>query len=224
VTAGDLDPEPELGWIQSEVRSEFPELRLLWVTIPIRPGPSPPAIVKRLAMLSDRFRGAHAIAMRREPIPSAYRVFFRHIGLDPDAHRTPMEAAAVTRLLQGGFRSENLLDDALLIALSETGVPLWALDAGRLDGPLGIRQSRHGERLGDGEHVSTLPDGRLVVADASRPVAVLFEDPAAGLGVTAQTIRASLFAIQVAGVPAIHVEEALWACVGVLDPDLADGP
>ena len=99
-------------------------------------------------MLSDRFRGAQAIELRRQPVPHAYRVFFRHIGLDPDEHRTPVEALALERLKAGGFASRSVLDDALTIAVMETGVPVWALDAGRVEGELGLRPARRGERLG----------------------------------------------------------------------------
>ena len=83
----------------------------------------------RLRELSNRFRGAQAVAIRREPVPAAYRVFFRHIGLDPDVVRTPIEAAVLERMLRGGFLSGGLLEDMLLIALVDTGVPVWALDA-----------------------------------------------------------------------------------------------
>ena len=74
-------------------------------------------------------------------MPSAYRVFFRHIGLDPDVQRTPVEAAVLERMLRGGFLSGGMLDDILLIALMDTGVPVWALDAAHVEGPLGIRPS-----------------------------------------------------------------------------------
>ena len=50
------------------------------------------------------------------------------------------------RMLKGGFLSGGLLEDVLLIALVDTGVPVWALDAERVDGPLGIRASLEGER------------------------------------------------------------------------------
>ena len=215
----DPDPEPELGWVHSDVRDEFPELRLLSVGVPVTPGPSTDAISERLRILSNRFHGARAITMRQDPIPSAYRIFYRHIGLDPDATRTPLEEAAVQRLIKGGFRAENLVDDALLLGLLETGVPLWALDTEHLDGPLGIRVTGPEDRLGRAPEASAMPAGRLVVADAESPIAVLFGEVAQGHGVTAATRAATLFSIQVAGVPAIHVEEALWTCVSALDPE-----
>ncbi len=84
-------------------------------------------------------------------MPAAYRVFFRHIGMDPDIDRTPIEAAVLERMLRGGFLTGGLIADVLLIALLDTGVPVWALDAGTVDGVLGIRASREGEMLGRSE-------------------------------------------------------------------------
>jgi DNA/RNA-binding domain of Phe-tRNA-synthetase-like protein len=202
--------------VAGEVRDEFPELRLLSVTLDARPGRSPDGVRHRLRTMSDRFRGANAVTMRQDPIPWAYRVFYRHVGLDPDADRTPIEAAAVDRLLRGAFKSRNRLDDGLTIALMETGVPVWALDADRVDGPLGIRLARYGERLGREPDALPVPPDRLVVADAGAPVAVLFGELAPGHGVAKGTTRMTLFSLQVAGVPSIHVEEALHTCVEVL--------
>ncbi len=88
----------------------------------------------------------------------------------------------MARLLQGGFRSQDLLSDGLLIALVETGVPVWALDADRVDVTgLGIRTTLEGERFGSGEH--RLAEGRLVVADAREVQALLFGAIAPGHGV-----------------------------------------
>lgn len=173
---------------------------------------SPQEIQGRLRELSNRFRGPRAVEIRREPIPAAYRVFFRHIGLDPDVVRTPIEAAALERMLRGGFLSGGLLADVLLIALVDTGVSVWALDAESLDGPLGIRSSLEGERLGRSADAPALPAGRLVIADAAGPLAVLFGELAPGHEPGPGTSRLALFAVQVAGVPRLYVEEALWSC------------
>ncbi len=215
-------PRLELGWRAREVEQELPELQLVVAQARAgRPGSvlasSPSGIEGRLHELSNRFRGARAVAVRREPVPAAYRVFFRHIGLDPDVVRTPIEEAALERMLRGGFLSGGLLEDVLLIALVDTGVPVWALDSDAVDGPLGIRLSSEGEPLGRFPGAPVLPAGRLVVADASVALAILFGELAPGHEVSAGTSGLTLFAIQVSGVPSLYVEEALWTCRAALN-------
>lgn len=206
------------GWISERLLGEFPRLglTLLEVELDGRLGRSPKGVRERLALLADRFRGADALVLRQRPVPHAYRVFFRHIGLDPDVTRVPVEAAAVQRLVQGGFPSRGLLEDALTIALMETGVPLWALDAATVEGRLGLRLSGEREQLGEGEPATTLPPGRIVVGDERGPIALLFGEPAAARAVTKQTRRVLLFAVVVEGVSALEVDEALWTCAETL--------
>ncbi|HTA13664.1 MAG TPA: hypothetical protein VK781_02255 [Solirubrobacteraceae bacterium] len=213
--------QPVRGWCEREVQQELPGLGLMSATVELAPGSSltgssTTAILQRLRELSNRWRGARAVNVRQEAIPAAYRVFFRHIGLDPDITRTPIEAAVLERMLDGGFLSEGLLADILTIALIDTAVPVWALDADTVNGPLGIRLSRVEERLGAGTEGPNLGGGRLVVADADSALAILFEGPAPGHEPTSDTRRLSLFAVQVAGVPALHVEETLWLCRSAL--------
>jgi DNA/RNA-binding domain of Phe-tRNA-synthetase-like protein len=208
--------ELEEGWVERELAFELPELRLLSLALDAAPGRSPHGLRERLRTLSDRFHGARAVTLRREAVPAAYRAFFRQVGLDPDAERTPVEEAAVRRLVEGGFTSRNRVDDALLLAVVETGVPVWALDEARLDGPIGLRAARPGERMGEGEYANDAPPGRIVVADARGPVAILFGTLAPSHVPRASTRRIRLFTIRVAGVPAIHVEEALWTCAEAL--------
>ncbi len=201
------------GFVEPALRAEFPGLRLDWVTVQGGIARSPPEVRRRLQQLSNRYRGASVVAMRTQPIPHSYRAFFHQVGMDPDASRIPSERAAVARLLQGQFRSQNLLEDALLIAVVETGVPVWALDADLIaPGGLGIRTTTAGDRLGTSEHADHLPPGRLVVADSRYVHAVLFGALAPGHQVTRRTSRIGLFAVGVEGVPAIHLEEALWVC------------
>jgi DNA/RNA-binding domain of Phe-tRNA-synthetase-like protein len=209
------------GLVAPELRAEFPGLRLDWTELEARVGPSPRDVRRRLRGLSDRVGGAGVVAMRTQPIPHAYRAFFRQVGLDPDAARIPSEAAAVRRLLDGRFRSSDTLHDALLIALIETGVPVWALDARRVEvGSLGIRAAASGERLGGVEDGLSLTAGQIVVADASRVHATLFGDPAPGHAPRPGARRIVLYAVAVEGVPAIHVDEALWVCSDVLGAGL----
>jgi DNA/RNA-binding domain of Phe-tRNA-synthetase-like protein len=210
------------GWCAREVEQELPGLRLLSSEVRVTRkgslhGVSPTDILERLRELSNRFRGPTAVAVRREPVPSAYRVFFRHIGLDPEVVRTPIEAAVLERMINGGFLSEGLLRDVLLIALLDTAVPIWALDAAALDGPLGIRASEVGEKLGRSADAPVLPAGRLVIADASTPLAVLFGELAASHAPQARSRRLVLFAVHVAGVPELYAEEALWSARASLE-------
>lgn len=213
--------EPVLGWCAREVEEDLPELRVLLAEVQVGrempiTGKSPREIQERLSELSNQFRGVRAVGVRRELVPGAYRVFFRHIGLDPDIVRTPIEAAVLERMVHGGFLSKGLLADVLLIALVDTGVPVWALDAASVEGPLGIRPSLEGERLGCSSDAPALPAGRLVIADASAALAILFGQLAPRHEPVADARRLTLFAVQVAGVPSLYVEEALWACHAAL--------
>jgi DNA/RNA-binding domain of Phe-tRNA-synthetase-like protein len=209
--------EPELhhGFVDAGVGEEFPGLALRWAEVGRGSGRSNPALRERLAMLSNRFAGPQAIQLRQQPIPWAYRVFFRHIGLDPDEQPTPVEAIALERLRRGGFVSVSLLDDALTIAIMESGVALQAFDADKVRAPLGIRPSAPGEAL-DGRP-GALPEGTLVIADALRPVGLLFGAIGSGRGVSGKTKRMILISIQVAGVPEIAVEEAMWLLLEALE-------
>lgn len=214
-----MSDEPELrahaGFVEPTLAAEHPGLRLDWITVDGRVRRSSREGKRRLRGLSDRYRGASVIAMRTHPIAHAYRVFFRQIGLDPDASRIPSEEAAVSRLVDGGFFAQNTVNDALLIALIETGVPVWGLDARCVDaGGLGIRVTVRGDRFGDTDH--RLPSGRLVVADTRAIHAMLFGDLAPGHGVGSDTRRIVLFTVGVPGVPALHTDEALWLSVEAL--------
>jgi DNA/RNA-binding domain of Phe-tRNA-synthetase-like protein len=205
---------PERGWVAPAVIEEFPGLAVLWTTVEARSGRSPAQVKDRLRELSNRFHGGHAIHMRQRPIPWAYRVFFRQIGLDPDQTRTPIEELALERMRKGAFVSQSQLDDALTIAIVETGVALRAFDADRLEGRLGIRASAPGEAL-EGRP-GKLPSGTLVIADEQRPVGLLFGATAEGRGVHPKTERITVLAVAVHGVPEIAVEEALWVARSAL--------
>lgn len=208
----ELELEP--GWVEPALGAELPELGLVVTRVQARSGRTPQPVKQRLRELSDRFTGAKAVNLRQEPVPWAYRVFFRQIGIDPDDHRTPVEQVVLDRMKWGGFRSRNLLDDGLLIATVETGVPVVAFDAERVEGAVGLRLAHDGERLGgDGRPLSAR---QLLIADQLRSLGVLFGDLADGRGVHPGTERMLLAAVRVKGVPELSVEEALWTVVEVL--------
>lgn len=196
------------GRVDPSLTDEFPGLYLRYALVERGSGRSTRGMKQRLGILSDRFGGPQAITMRSRPIPWAYRVFFRHIGLDPDEQPTPVEALTVERMKKGGFVASNLLDDALTVAVIESGVALRAFDADRVEGSLAIRPSIAGEGL-EGRP-GDLPPGTLLIADERRPLALLFGATAAERGVNRKSSRTMLVAVGVSGVPEIAVEEALW--------------
>lgn len=128
--------------------------------------------------------------------------------------RTPVEQLALERLRDGAFVSRGLPADALTIATVETGVALRAFDADRLEGSLGIRESAPGEALRGRR--GELPQETLVLTDDLGPVGLLFGETSPDHEVGAQTRRTAIAAIEVSGVPAIAVEEALWIAAGEL--------
>lgn len=187
--------------VDPRVSEEHPGLRVWTVRIAARTARTPPELRERLRLIADRFRGPEAIALRSRPVPWAYRVLFRHLGIDPDVVRTPVEELVVERLLRGGFSPQGLPEDALALATLETGVPVWAVDADRLEGALELAPD-------DG--------GRLVLADAAGPVAVLFQPPEPERLPGRRTRAMALLAVQAPGVDDIFVEEAVWTAVSAM--------
>jgi DNA/RNA-binding domain of Phe-tRNA-synthetase-like protein len=209
------DHSPEHGWVASHLAAEFPGLGIAWIEVDGRPGRSPEPVRRRLRDLSDRFYGSHAIHLRERPIPWAYRVFFRQIGLDPDQTHTPVEQLVLDRLRDGGFVSRGLPADALTVATVETGVALRAFDADQLEGRLCIRDSAPGESLAG--RPGELPQGTLAIADDRAPVGLLFGATAEGHGVERGTRRIAVAALRVNAVPDIAVDEALWMVAATLE-------
>ena len=202
------------GWVEPELAEEFPELGLTYTRVEARPRPSPEPIRERLATLSNRYTGARVIHMRQDPVPWAYRVFYRQVGIDPDTDRTPVERVALERLRAGALLSQNIVDDALVIAIAETGVPVVAFDTDRVGDAIGLRLSAEREPLGGSGR--PLPGRQIVVADEDRPLSVLFGEVAEERGVVPETERMTIAALRVKGVPLISAEEALWTVAETL--------
>ncbi len=213
-------PPTRAGWVSERLREEFPGLGLTLCDVPLerRLGRSPKGVRERLALLADRFRGADAMVLRQRPVPHAYRVFFRHVGIDPDVTRVPVEAAALRRLVQGGFPSQGLLQDALTIALMETGVPLWALDAEAVDGRLGPAPERRARAAGGGDGrggAGARPDRRRRRAWAGRRAVRPGRPRRATVG-RKTTQRAAVRGRASTASRRSAVEEALWTCAETL--------
>ena len=211
MTALDLDLRD--GAVDPELAAEFPELCLAYAPVEALPGPSPRSVKKRLRALADRYTGAKVVHMRQDAVPWAYRVFSRQVGIDPDVQRTPVEQVALDRLKQGGLRNRNRVDDALTIAIAETGVPVIAFDGDRCGAALGLRLAAPGERLGGGR---PLASGQIVVADEQRALAVVLGEVSEDAGVSWESRRMVIAALGVKGVPRISIEEALWIAAETL--------
>jgi DNA/RNA-binding domain of Phe-tRNA-synthetase-like protein len=207
----------ERATVAPDLAAEFPRLALYSITFSGRSGRSPQAVKHRLKEMSNRITGPKAIQMRQEAVPWAYRVFFRQVGIDPDERRTPAEQVVLDRLKHGGFRSRNLLDDAITIGTAETGVPIVAFDADEIEPPLHLRLADPGEVMGSAGR--PLSSGQIVISDQKRAIAVLFADLDPACGVTPRTQRMTVVAVQVEGVPDISVEEALWTVEEIVTGD-----
>jgi DNA/RNA-binding domain of Phe-tRNA-synthetase-like protein len=192
-------PDLRRGLVAPAVAAEHPGLRLAWTEVAATPGRSSPELRERLRAMADRMRGAQAIELRRREVPHLHRVFFRHIGLDPDVVRVPAEAVALRRMREGGLRSQGTVDDALTVAVMETGVGVWAFDAARVVGAPEVREQE-----------------RLIVADEEGALATLFGEPLPRAAVTKKTQRIALVAVGVPNVPELFLDEALWTAWDIL--------
>jgi len=194
------DPVLVAAAVDPRVAAEHPGLRVWTARVEARPGRTPAELRERLRYVADRLRGPQAVAMRSKPVPWAYRVLFRHLGLDPDVTRTPLEALVLDRLMYGGFTVRGVPEDALALATLETGVPLWAFDAAR---------------VGNLE-LATGADGRLTLSDDAGPAAVLFEPPLPERTPGRDTTALLLVAVQAPGVEDMYVEEAVWTAAAAM--------
>jgi hypothetical protein len=196
-----VEPRVQAGFVAPRIASELPGIGLSWIAFDVAEDVtrrSSAALRERLRALSDRVRGADALALRSRPIPHAYRVLFRSLGLEPDTERVPVEEYMVERMRRGGFPSRGLLADALLIATVETEVGVWALDASLVAGSLGLGLARD----------------RVVVADSVVTIVRAFGAPPE---VSSSCRRLVVFAVVAPGVPAVAVEEALWVAWDVVE-------
>lgn len=208
-----LDLPRDHGWIAPDLAEEHPGLDLFsWTTATAWPSRKSPWAKDWLARLSTRVDGPAVLGAHREEAPGAHRRFLQRIGRDPAEDRSPQEAAYHARIKHGGFPVRGAPHDVLLIALLETGVPIWAVDADGLQGGLGLRRSLAGE-LGDpDEGPDVPPDARRepVVVDDAGVVAEVCRPPRAAHRATKKTARTTFFCVRVPGLSDLRVDEAVW--------------
>jgi len=201
--------------VDPALEAEFPGLVIVTRSCP-GPVAADPGVTERLDAVASRVRGRSAVEMRREVVPAAYRAFYLQVGLDPDVEMTPVEAAIGRRLFDGGVLVSGPLHAALELAVLETGVPVYALDAEALDGLPGIRPARPGEGVAGAEGIPELSPGRLVVADNAGPLCWLFGEPHGRGAASASSDGLLLAAIGVPGVAPMVLDEALDIASGSL--------
>ena len=141
---------------------EHPGLAVVAARVPFAPGPTPPEMRERLRRAADRWRGPQAVVLRTRPVPWAYRVLFRHLGIDPDVTRTPVEALVLERLLHGGLRSPR-----------DARRTRWRSRRSRP----ASRSTRSTPRRVPGRGRDRGRAERLVLADGAGPIAPLFGPP-----------------------------------------------
>ena len=175
-------------------------------------------------------RPLRAASARRPPLPRrpraqrAHRARARRLSrvLPPRRHgpRRPPPARARPRpcggLMEGGFVSRSWLEDALLLAVLETGVPVWALDAERVDGPSGSAPPGRPSAWGRASwrRPAPGPDGRRRRRGPRRRPVRRRRRAKSRAHPTHHNLL--LFAVAVDGVPDLHVEEAMFTCVDAL--------
>ena len=189
------------GWIAAPVAAEFPELRVASLEARCVDPQSDPGVAERLGLLASRFNGRQAIEMRQAAVTAAYRAFYRQIGINPEEQRTPAERAALDRLLSGGNQPQGRVADALLLALLETGVPVYCFDPALVDGPVGIDLTK---------------SGTLVLADDVQELGELFSEADNRFHASPNQRDLLLVAVGAPGVPRITIDESLWLAESAL--------
>ncbi|MEK0450949.1 MAG: hypothetical protein RL088_3217 [Verrucomicrobiota bacterium] len=119
------------------------------------------------------------------PLYTARAISGVKVGASPDWLRIKLEAV--------GLRSINNIVDITNLVLLETGQPLHAFDADKLDGTLQVRDAAEGEEFLalDGKTYK-LTAGQIVIADAKRAVAIAGVMGGEDTGVTEATTNVIL--------------------------------
>lgn len=216
--------EPVRLPVASEITEELPGL-VPWGLV-VEAGWRPNDVRGRLRSHADRLDGPRTLALRAAPTPSAYRSLFRQLGIEPDEDLPPLDRLLLHRMRRGGFPRRDALGDVLDLAVLETSVPVWGLDAAVCPG-LALRLAGPGEDLGPAPialpgpapvGLDVLRAGHVVLADDAGPVQAIFGPGAARARPAAQA-PLLLLAVAAPGVSNLALEEALWTCQEALVGD-----
>lgn len=193
------------------VEALYPMLHMYQTEVPNRPSTQARRDIKeRLGLLAERIDGPRVLRHHEGVIPHAYRVLFQQMGIDVDQHPTPSDALMRERIAYGSFRASSVVQDALKVVILETSVAVWAIDSAAIVDGLVLRTPS-----GDADASRSAPVVPLL-SDGDELVAPVGSAPQAPYAVRRKTKDLRLVALQCDGVPAMHVEEALWLASSLL--------
>lgn len=193
-----------------DVALHYPYLHLFVTEVPNRPSTrARHDLAERLGGLAERIDGPRVLRQHEQEVPHAFRALYLQMGIDPDIQPTPIDAVLRERIAYGQFRSMGLIDDALKVALLETGVPVWAADAARISGELALQ-------MPDAAPEAAPRSGVPLVADDRGPITAVGTAPGEPHAPGRKTTDLTLFALQCDGISTMHVQESLWLAESLL--------
>lgn len=166
--------------------------------------------------IRSRFTLEH---VKDESLFRAYRDFFWRVGVDPTKTR-PASEALIRRILSGkNLPLINPVVNMYNLVSAETGIPIAAFDADRLEGNLTMRFARDGEEffgIGMTKPI-VLRKNQVVITDGRRVIAVYPYRDSDATKVTRETQNVHLVTCGVPGVSPEKVIGAYRLCSGYLE-------
>lgn len=194
----------------SDVALHYPYLNLFVTEVPNQPSTrARHDLAERLGRLAERIGAQQVLRQHEQEVPHAFRKLYLQMGIDPGVHLTPIDAVLQERIAYGQFRSMGLVDDALKVALLETGVPIWATDSAKVSGELALQMPAVESESGSASMVPLVTDDRGTIGPIGSA-------PEARYAVDRKSKDLTLFAVQCDGISTMHVDESLWLARSLL--------
>ncbi len=198
--------------IVSDVLQKFPDLMVLvGEVIGVRVSEVDPMLEEFKEGVFADVRSRFTLeGLKDEPVFRAYRDFFWRIGVDPTKVR-PAAEALIRRVLGGrSIPRINTVVDAYNLASMTTCIALAAFDVSRLNGDIVMRFANRGEEfLGVGMDKSvTFVGGEIIMADASRLIAIYPHRDADYSRITLQTKNLMLVSCGLPGISLDRLKDA----------------